>query len=54
MKKLPSLMWRSGGGGVKAGAGSFATGDACGGANSGRRWIAAVSCPASSPLLMRL
>ena len=39
------MMWRSGGGGVKAGAGGSSAEDACNGANCGRRWIAAVSWP---------
>ena len=53
-KKLPSPMWRSGGGGVKAGAGCSWTGDACSGANSGRRRMASLSCSARSPLPVTL
>ena len=50
MKKLPSVIWCSGGGGVKAGTASSLTWDACAGANSGRRRMASPSCAARSPL----
>ena len=43
-----------GGGGMKAVTGSSSASDARIGVNSGSRWVACLSCPARSPLLLTL